>query len=122
MFLVVPQVPQGSLFCGSVDRFIKFKELSLSPHLGFVCCHVAVKLLRLVVRRAVSGEPHVERLVPPLAGGGAHREDLNVLRFSVQEFSQRSTQTGESTLLSTKELLHCQIWKERRELALWNMT
>lgn len=89
-----------------------------SPHLGFVCCHVSVQLLGLVVRRAVSSEPHVERLLSPPAAV-ANGEDLDIFRQCLQEFSQHSTQTGEATLLAAiavKKLLHRQIWKKRRDI------
>lgn len=89
-----------------------------SPHLGFVCCHVSVQLLGLVVRRAVSSEPHVERLLSPPAAV-ANGEDLDIFRQRLQEFSQHSTQTGEATLLvaiAVKKLLHRQIWKKRRDI------
>lgn len=95
---------------------------SLPPHLCFVCRHVSVQFLCLIVRRAVRGEPHVDCLLTMLTSVG-NREDLNIFRQRLQDFRQAASQTEEPALLNTtsaaEKLLHCQVCEERQRKFLW---
>lgn len=87
--------------------------MQLSPHLDLVCCHIAVKLLRFVVWRAVGGKPDVELPgVVMAAAAVGDAEDVHAFLLGLKHLGQQTTQAGVAALLTwsgLEELLNGQV-------------
>lgn len=70
-----------------------------------------MEFLGLVVRRAVSGEPHVDlAFAPPVAiGNGEH---VDVILLGLEDLGQLAAQAGEPGLMTgraAEEVLYCDV-------------